>query len=636
MRASNAWNWLALSTALLASPLASAAVTRGPYVQDVQKTSALVVWEGSGDPALTVGFGIASTAESSAAATCSGVHCSALLKGLTPDSVYRYQLLSAGTPLAPEGTVRLQPTVARPFTFAIYGDNRSDAVSHQTVVDGMLSVGGFEFVLNTGDMVSSGEVESQWDEFFAIEAELVRDVPLYPSVGNHEEDGGKAEILERLFHPPAQASGSKAETYYSFDWGNSHFIAIDGQIRVQPWWICIFLGKAYDKCLDLDQQAWLEADLKKAQANAAIDHVFVFMHEGPYSSKQGRTGSAGIRELLATFAASKVKLVISGHDHYYEHGISGNGLHYLISGGGGAPLYQTETDLLSALWPHQIHKSVSVHNFQVVTVSGSLIEVTSYDGTTHKELDAFIIGESPDCGVAIDCFDEQPGVCAGKWTCPNFTCVWECAPPPSCKQATDCPPPPAGTCPGHWECPFTEQCQWACDAVEECSADADCASKEPLNTCQGGHFACVTSVCEWACEGPVLPGPDAVEPGPDAAPDAAPDAGAEVDGAGAETGGPDAGAAEVTEAEAEADAGGDVAETAPDAAVETVDSSDATSLSETPGPGAADTAPEAPAVQTDAAGDSKSSGCAGGPPSPLAWAWLGLALLVSLRRRRPC
>ena len=29
-------------------------------------------------------------------------------------------------------------------------------------------------------------------------------------------------------------------------------------------------------------------------------------------------------------------LLVSGHDHLYERGLSGNGLHYMISGGGGA------------------------------------------------------------------------------------------------------------------------------------------------------------------------------------------------------------------------------------------------------------------------------------------------------------
>lgn len=506
-----------MMSAALASAVGCAKVTiaRGPYVQDVRENSALVVWEGEAPPGASVGFGVQSTDERSAPATCEAIHCSALLSGLEPDTAYVYQVVQADGTAAPEGTIHTAPARSRPFTFGVFGDNRTDARSHRAVVETMRSVGAPEFLVHTGDMVESGSDEGQWNQFFAIEAELLRDVPIYPAVGNHEKTGGKAAILERLFHPPAAESGSTADTYYSFEWGNSHFIAIDGQIHIDDEDACAARGKPYAGCLDAAQQRWLEADLAKAAADPGIEHVFVFMHVGPYSSKVGRTGSETIRRLLGLFAESKVKLVISGHDHYYERGVSGNGLDYVISGGGGAPLYRTDPDRTSALWPHEIDVSVATHNFQIIEVRGSLIEVTSYRGDTGAVLDHFLIGEDPDCVAPVDCLGEEPGICEGSWTCPDFTCVWECAPPPACEVAADCPLSSGGSCPGHWECPFTGRCQWACDVVGECTVDADCDALEPLNACQGGHYVCETALCEWRCDAlppPAGPADDAGEP----------------------------------------------------------------------------------------------------------------------------
>ncbi len=487
---------------------ASAQVTRGPFLQQVMENSALVVCEGALSPPPEVFLTAADGGQYVASCQCISSHCLCPLAGLTPSTGYAYGLRQDGVNLG-EGQFVTAPVGPESFQFAVHGDNRSDHVAHATVVENLLGEN-LAFVVNTGDMVSDGEVEEQWDEFFAIEGELLASVPIYPAVGNHEEHDGEIAIYERTFELPAQACGSGEESYYSFDYANAHFVVIDDFVQVHPWYECLLIGKLYDNCLTNDQLSWLNIDLAQAAADPTIDHVFVIVHEGPYSSKQGRTGSAAVRDLLPLFAKSKVKVIFGGHDHYFEHGVTGNGIDYVISGGGGAPLYDIAPGVLSQIAPHDVLVNKSTHNYQVVTVTGPHINVVTRDVDELALLDEFDVGSPPSCVVAPDCDGEQEGTCPGTFECIDFVCVWVCDAPPPCETEADCPEPPEGVCPGHWQCSLAHTCQWLCDPAPECTIGADCLAKEPFNQCPAGIWQCVDEVCEWYCPPPVGPGPDVV------------------------------------------------------------------------------------------------------------------------------
>jgi len=476
-------------------------ITRGPYLQDVRTDGVVVAWEGLDLSGSMVAFGAASLDEHGAAAVCAGVHCHAVLTGLPADADFMYEVRDGAGALAPAGTFRTAPDWPRPFRFVVFGDNRSDHASHSMVVDMMLA-DDFDLVMNTGDMVSDGELEDQWDVFFGIEAELFRSRPFYPAVGNHEEHDGAIPIVERVFHTPSASSGSGEVSYYSFDYGNVHFLVIDDFVHVFPWYLCILQGKMYDNCFTPDQEAWIHADLAAAAADPVVEHVFVFVHEGPYSSKENRTGSAAMRELLPLFATSKVRIVFSGHDHLYEHGISGNGLHYVVTGGGGAPLYDSKPDFLNQMFPHEILMVESIHNFQLVEVAGEWVKMSTWDVDGAQVIDEIELGTPPACVAAEDCADGEPGTCEGAWGCIDLECVWVCAPPPPCQSPGDCPEPAEGACHGQWECTPEETCLWVCAPESECQGDADCSDKPPLSDCPGGAFQCTEGACEWLCQPP--------------------------------------------------------------------------------------------------------------------------------------
>jgi acid phosphatase type 7 len=539
----------AVCLAALAVSPASAQIKRGPYLQKLQTTSIMVVWEGGAVDGPRVHFGRSNPDEDSAGCTCAGSHCSCEIGGLDPATEYVYEVRGGGEAISSKARFRTAPNGEERFSFLVFGDNRSDHASHMLVVQSLVE--GAAFIMNTGDMVSSGEVEEDWDKFFEVEAPLLANTVIYPAVGNHEEHDGKVEIYDRLFHPPSTESNSNHKTYYSFDYANAHFVVIDDFVRIRDWYLCITYGRGLDGCLDPEQADWLKLDLERAARDDSIDHVFVFMHEGPYSSKPGRTGSDEMRWWMPTFAQNKVKVIFSGHDHYYEHGISGNGLHYVISGGGGAPLYDRDPgQALNALWPHQIIEGAEAHNYQVVTVDGGHIKVVTHNVDSATVLEEFEIGEAPGCSTPEDCASEQAGACDGEWACKDRKCLWECAPPPTCKTEADCGDPPDGACAGHYECLTGGTCRWGCDPDPECKVPVDCANRQALTDCTGGHYMCPDEVCEWVCPG----GGDASGGTPEADAGSAPGTGS--GGEGGEGGEPTPGSGGDGEPAADDEAGG--------------------------------------------------------------------------------
>jgi MYXO-CTERM domain-containing protein len=488
-----------------------------PYLQDPRPDGIQVLWETDAEAAGAVAYGTTPELGSIAPSPGGQTRHEVTLSGLEPNTLYHYQVQVDGQPAGTPGTFTTAPATPVPFSFLVYGDTRSDAVAHAQIVSRMLEHPA-SFVINTGDLVSSGDVVAQWEEFFDIVSVMARDMVLFPAVGNHDEVGKQLPpSWWRFFRPPAAHAAHPS--YYAWTWSNARFLVLDMYVATTIDVDCLYRIGAFEDCLDADQTDWLEVQLAEAELDPAVDHVFVFVHIGPYSSKPGRTGSAEIRSLLGRFLGSKVKAVFSGHDHYYEHGQAGNRLHYVISGGGGAPLYETQPADTLAAYPRDVKVSTSVYNFQVVRVDGAVIEVSTHEADGSL-LERFTIDDRPECATADDCALAEPGFCEGSWSCDNLSrCAWVCKPPPECETALDCGDPPTDACQGGWDC-IDRYCEWQCDALPECTTADDCAERTPPVACpNGGTWACPLQTCEWSCNAaPPDPGsqPDAaiVDPGP--------------------------------------------------------------------------------------------------------------------------
>lgn len=362
---------------LLSLP-ASAGIVKGPYLQDARTNRMTIACETDASQSCSVnwGSGLSNTASLSA----SGNHHEGVIEGLSPSTCYPYQL-TCGADQSPQASFCTAPNPGEPFSFVLFGDTRSSHTDHQRVID-RIAAESVDFYVNTGDLVSSGEVESDWDSFFEIEGDLMRELAMYPTVGNHDEDDGNVDVYTRLFAVPTDSSGD--ERYYSFTYGNAHFIVLDNQ--------SFLLGIT-------TQTGWAEGEIDAARANPDIDHIFVMAHCNMYSSKDGRSGDWQLRYFGDTMQAKGVNMVFAGHDHYYERGEADNGLPYVIAGGGGAPLYDTENTTegtpIDIFYPaHTIFYSKAIHHYLRIDIHGPYFNACAKDAA-GAPFDCFSYGEQP-------------------------------------------------------------------------------------------------------------------------------------------------------------------------------------------------------------------------------------------------
>ena len=197
----------------------------------------------------------------------------------------------------------------------IYGDTRSQSEPHQMVVDAVMAENP-DLTLVAGDFVDFGGDWEHWLTWEGIEAEILSSVFWLPVYGNHDWDGGGRTYLEHWFQTGHRYRSGGS---YWLDLGLVGLVALD----------------SYDTDFSTPEAlAWLDDKLALLQDK---EWLLVTFHE-PYYNFMGHTpwwiGLEFVDPLLQTY---DVDLVISGHDHAYEHFLV-DGMHYLVTGGGGAPL----------------------------------------------------------------------------------------------------------------------------------------------------------------------------------------------------------------------------------------------------------------------------------------------------------
>ena len=117
---------------------------------------------------------------------------------------------------------------------------------------------------------------------------------------------------------PAPDERPAEGAWHSFDISGVHFVMLDSNN---------YRHEA--------QLAWLKQDLAKAKGARAI---FAAVHAGPYSRGLHMGHSYAAEHYVPVLRENGVTLLFSGHDHLYQRGTA-EGLNYMVSGGGGAPLY---------------------------------------------------------------------------------------------------------------------------------------------------------------------------------------------------------------------------------------------------------------------------------------------------------
>ncbi len=355
---------LAVGLLVIGEASADPKMLKGPYLQDLAPTSITVMWQlADQQPAkLTV---VGPGGERVIAVPSSRI-TEATIDKLVPESRYRYKVEVGAT--AWEGEFATAPPVGKdvPFTFLVVGDSRFYMEQHRRVVERM-SQEVPDFVLGTGDMVDDGSREDQWQQFFDVENRFLRDNAFFPAVGNHDRQGRgrSADTYRAYFSVPE--NGAETERYYAFSYASTRFLILDSNIH---------------SFAMTDQTSWMERELIAARQDAAVKHIFVVMHHPPFSiSLHG--GAKDLRERWTPlFEKYQVSAVFSGHDHVYSRA-EREGIHYFVTGGGGAPLYPKKPKS-NPIDVEAVKKFERVLHFLRVNITGRRVEITAVraDGTT--------------------------------------------------------------------------------------------------------------------------------------------------------------------------------------------------------------------------------------------------------------
>ncbi|KPK72052.1 hypothetical protein AMJ87_05845 [candidate division WOR_3 bacterium SM23_60] len=343
---------LSLITISAHSVLAFCPFDSKPYITPTTspQNSVCISWNTDTPESTIVAYGVTLALEDTLRLDSVRSYHHAALTDLLSETRYYYRVV-------PDGE-RYQfctfPQQSNTLSFVAFGDTRSDSVAHQSVINRMAAFS-FDFIMHTGDLVNDGDRTIDWRIFFNIEDTVLPYNRFLPVIGNHEAPFWPYDTL--FFLPDS-------EDYYSVNHGNTHYTMLNTETDLYG-----------------AQRDWLTADLQIASSDTSIDWIFVSLHRPPYSS--GNHGSQlDVREAWCRlFEEYGVDIVFAGHDHSYERTDSINGVIYIVTGGGGAPL----RDVGTSSWTMYSEKTYHFCHVQI-TDRTLLLRAIKPDGTVFDSL----------------------------------------------------------------------------------------------------------------------------------------------------------------------------------------------------------------------------------------------------------
>ena len=335
-----AWNTglgssdMVLVPRLVANP-GPAEVVRGPYLQLATPTSMIVRWrtDNATDSQVRVGDSLGAFSRTITLPGATTEH-SVLIDALSPDTTYYYtvgatgQIMEGGGPTHSFTTPQV-PAPGTSFRTWILGDSGTANVLARAVRNAYYDFAAgspADLWLMLGDNAYPDGTDGQYQEaVFDIYHSVLWNTPLFSTLGNHDARSANSStqtgVYYDIFDLPAAAQGggmaSGTEAYYSFDWGDVHFVCLDSEES--------------DRTLSGPMLTWLASDL----AATTRSWIIAFWHHPPYTkgSHDSDTESKLIdmRENAVNLLEDwGVDLVFTGHSHSYERTFLIDG-HYDVS-----------------------------------------------------------------------------------------------------------------------------------------------------------------------------------------------------------------------------------------------------------------------------------------------------------------
>ncbi len=314
-------------------------LVRGPYLNSGSPTGGVVRWRTSAisDGLVYYGTDLESLTNVAVELSVTNEHI-VQLTGLEPDTKYYYSIGSAGYRLV-GGTndganywFQTSPTVGtrKPTRLWVLGDAGTagngtpdrQASTRDSFYAFAATNGPADMVMMLGDNAyNSGTDAEHQAAVFDMYPTTLRNKFLWPTLGNHETAMSTTATDFPYLHifslPKAAEAGgvpSGSEKYYSYDYGNIHFVCLDSMTSGQT--------------ADTPMANWLRSDLEATTQ----EWIIVFFHHPPYTKASHNSDTeqdlVRIRQnLVPILETNGVDLVLSGHSHAYERSVLLNG-HY--------------------------------------------------------------------------------------------------------------------------------------------------------------------------------------------------------------------------------------------------------------------------------------------------------------------
>lgn len=332
-------------------------LTVGPYLQSPTASSMKVLWRTSFEGDSRVVYGTDANNLSSSVVDNAVVNNHMVqLTNLQPSTTYYYAVGTSS--VLQSGPSALQkfktpPVIGSttPISFWATGDfgkGNSNQIKVRESFEDYTADKGVDFWIWLGDNVYQDGTEQEYltkvfDTIYGYR-NIMKYLPFLPAPGNHDygvisnpvistdpntHNGPYFDFVDVYKNGEAGGVPSNTELYYSYDYGNAHFLSLNSElgsvfnsshdwIGASPFFS--FNGSAFTQ--------WLQADLTATDKPWKVAYFHQPPHtDGSHDSDQfWEVNMKAMREIISPILESYgVDLIICGHSHVYERS-------YLING----------------------------------------------------------------------------------------------------------------------------------------------------------------------------------------------------------------------------------------------------------------------------------------------------------------
>lgn len=320
----------------------------------------------------------------------------ATMAGLQPGTAYSYQVQanSQTIPYPLAGPLEFATAGDGPFGFLQFADS-GEGNAEQFALSLQIMAETVSLVLADGDLAYQLATYASVDEnYYGVYQQMMARVPFFASLGNHEYLTGNASpSLAARVTPTAGVPSGDWGRYYSFDWGNAHFVALDSNTPLDD----AIAGTG-------PMLTWLDNDLQSTRKFWKI----VFFHHPGYATgvHQDEPPAGEVRQgIVPVLEKHGVQLVFNGHEHTYQRTYellggevvapNSGGIVYITSGGGGADPYYTAPNNLIA-------ESIGQNNYVHTEVSGEEVTVRVRGLGKSGAIDSVVLRPRPQILSAVN------------------------------------------------------------------------------------------------------------------------------------------------------------------------------------------------------------------------------------------